>query len=320
MEQLNGIKWTKLLKILLIKIFSSELVAAIVNIVIPAIISILGVKYNNSIYWWISILCLMFVIISFNVTTVIIKNKINKRDSLLNIISRCFYDQMLINEKAANNIYRLNKRIAKYTKENKQLVNKSVFDQIADFQTISFTICESIHKMLTSEYGKEIKCEVTLMKKNIKTSKINMIAFSNNDNKAPSTYNVTYNTKNSDDSNILFVKLFGDLNAEIKCIPDREQVRKSFIKLNGSEKREGEICQYIGIPIKTNRKNIELLLQIDVSKENIFGKTSENMLSFAKNVLYPYAVLLHKSYERDLIFNQYYDLIVSTLPLNSSNP
>lgn len=157
----------------------------------------------------------------------------------------------------------------------------------------------------------DIRCEVTIMKKINNT--IKMVAYANDENKNPSSYTTYFNLNESD---ILFVRIFNDLDGEIICQPNKKAVNEAFKKLPGSVKREEEICQYIGIPIKTNRNEIELLLQIDISKENIFGKNEKQMKLFAKNILYPYAVLLHKTYERDLIFNQYYDMIISVISSN----
>lgn len=198
---------------------------------------------------------------------------------------------------------------------DKKPINKKVFDKIADFQTISFIVCESIHNLLKEEFGEDINCEVTLMKK-YNVSNIKMVAYANNENKMPSSYKTSFKL---DDNNIFFIKIFNDLNAETSCLVDRESVHKNFKQLPGSDIRENKICQYIGIPIRTNRNEIELLLQIDISKEKIFGKNESEVLLFAKNILEPYAILLYKSYERDLIFNQYYDMMVSVLSTLSPN-
>lgn len=54
-------------------------------------------------------------------------------------------------------------------------------------------------------------------------------------------------------------------------------------------------------------------MQIDVSKEKVFGKNKEAVEQIAKDVFRPYITLLHKAYERDIIFNDYYDMIVDLL-------
>ncbi len=307
----NDISGKKLIVMLFNKFFTSDLTIAIINIFLPVIISIHCTKYENTKSWWILVFIICAIIIFFNITSFIIKNTENKQNQNINLSYRCYIEQCSINNKFANNIYRLNKTINDFITAKKPISRKA-FDKIADFQTFSFLICESIHHMLRNEFGDDINCEVTIMKK--QNNKIKMVAYANDDNKSPSTY---MNYFNLDERDILFVRLFNDLNGEIVCEPNKKAVTVAFKKLKGSEKREEEICQYIGIPIKTNRNEIELLLQIDVSKEKVFGKNEKQMTLFAKNILYPYAVLLHKTYERDLIFNQYYDMIISMLSIEN---
>lgn len=304
----------QLCKILIFRFFTSDIINALINILLPVIISVHCTNFEDKSSWWIPTIILCVLIVIFNIASIIIKNIENKENRNLNIIYKCYNEHRSINEKFTVNIYRLNKSINGCILDNKPITKKA-FDKLADFQTYSFSICESIHKTLTDEYGSDIKCQVTVMKKD--QTYIKMIAYSNNDHQQPSSYSKLFTLNDSD---IYFISLFKDLNSEIACLPNQERVTHQFKKLQGSEKREELICQYIGIPIKTLRNDIELLLQIDVSKENILGKDEKQMKLFAKNVLYPYAVLLHKAYERDLIFTQYYDMIVSMLSNSQPQP
>ena len=242
----------------------------------------------------------------FNIISVISKNIQNRQNRELNVVYRCYNDQGIVNEKIATHIFRLTKTINEFMSDGKPINSKRSFNKIADFQTLSFIICDSIHNMLVSEYGNQIECQVTLMQNC--SGNIKMISYSNDKNKMPNSYSKKFSITN--DIDYYFVQLFRDLNCEISCLPNKKSINESFKKIPGSEIREGKICQYIGIPIKTNRNEVELLLQIDVSQKNIFGKNKEKMLLYAKNVLYPYAALLHKSYEQDLLFSQYYDTII----------
>ena len=297
----------ELIRIIVDKFFTSDITNAIINIMLPCIISIRCTYFKDTASWWVYTIILCILIILFNIVSVICKNKKNAQIKMLTIVHKCYNEQSSINNKFANNIFRLNNNINDYLKNRIPITKKSL-DKIADFQTFSFAVCESIQGMLKNEFGIDIQCEVTLMKK--ERDIIKMIAYANNNNQVPSSYKKEFNLSAS---GICFVRIFNDLDGEILCLPTKKSVNENFEKLKGSVKREDEICQYIGIPIKTNRNEIELLLQIDVSKEKIFGKTEEELKSFAKNILYPYAMLLHKSYERDLVFNQYYDMIITML-------
>lgn len=306
----SDISGKRLWKIIFCKFFASDIVIAFVNIILPIVISIRCTNFSDDGTWWTPTIIICLVIALFNIVSVIAKKYQEKSRKNLNMIYRCYNEQTNINSKAANNIFRLNKRINEYISEKKP-VSKKVFDKIADFQTTSFIISESLYKMLISEYGDDIDCEITIMNKS--NNKIKMIAYSNKDNKVPSSYSKEFKT---DDDAFYFVKIFENSEGNIVCLPDKKSVNDHFKKIEGSISRENNICQYIGIPIKTNRNCVELLLQIDVSKEKTFGKNESEILIFAKNILYPYAVLLHKSYERDLIFSQYYDMIISVLNEN----
>lgn len=311
----NNISGRKLIKVLLIKVFTSDILNSIVNILLPVIISIHCVSYDNSLFWWIITLLIGMLILIFNVLSIIVRKNQTRNSKELSLIYKCYNEQSVINNKTATKIFKLNKRIEEAIKEKKPLSSK-FFDNIADFQTIAFTICESIHNLLKSEFGEEINCEVTLMKK-IDTSTIKMVAYANNENKMPSSYTTYFKIP---ENGAYFIQIFNDRNAAISCLPDKESVHKNFKQLPGSEKREDNICQYVGIPVKTNKNEVELLLQVDVAKEKIFGKKESEMLLFAKNILEPYAILLHKTYERDLIFNQFFDkLVYDSLHVSNNN-
>lgn len=298
----------KLLKIFLLNLFSSDIIITLVNIIIPCILSIHCSKYIKGDKIWLSITILLLgIIFIYNIISVIIKKITDKQKQQLSIIFKCYNEQQLINSKFATNIYRLNKLINGYITDNVH-INKKSLDNYADFQTFSFCVCESIYKILVEEFGTDILCEVTLMQRN--NDIVKMIAYANENNKIPSSYKQEFNLKSSD---AYFVEIFNDLNGEIHCLPNKEAVEKEFKKFKASYEREKNICQYIGIPVKTDRNKIEFLLQIDVSKADLLGKNEHQVKSFAKNVFYPYAMLLYKSYERDLIFNQYYDMIVAML-------
>ena len=305
----NFVSGRKILKIFFIKLFTSDILNSVINIMLPIYISIRCTSFVNNNRWWYGTIAICIFIVLFNTLSIIIRKKQDGMVKNLNIIYKCYNDHCSINSEVASNIFRLNKIINNYLLDGNP-VSKKVFDKIADFQTISFIICKRIQSLLRKEFGDEIQCEVTLMKKS-ENCIVNMIAYANNDNIIPSSYKKVFNL--NQDKDINFIKIFNDLEGEIVCLPNRQSVEKEFKKLNGSKKREDAICQYIGIPIKTNRTEIELLLQVDVSKEKVFGKNREELMSFAKNTLYPYTVLLHKAYERDLIFNSFYDMIISVL-------
>lgn len=161
---INDISGKKLLVILAYKIFTNDIIVALVNIFLPCVISVHCTRYEDIFNWWLYTIIFGIIIIVFNVVSVILKKIQNKENQYINLAYKCYTEQCAINNKFANNIFRLNKTINEYISNNKPISKKSL-DKIADFQTFSFSICESIHHMLEKEFGDDIKCEVTIMKK-----------------------------------------------------------------------------------------------------------------------------------------------------------
>ena len=62
-------------------------------------------------------------------------------------------------------------------------------------------------------------------------------------------------------------------------------------------------------PNKTNRNKIEVVLQIDVSENNIMGSDYNEVKQFADVIVKPFVNLLYCSYERDLILDKFYDIL-----------
>lgn len=306
---MNKIPGKQLLKLVIMRFFTSPFCRTFVNTIVPIIVSIYFLEYNENIKWtwYIPVVVIILGITIFNIFAEYLLAKEKKELEYMDLLKQCYRNQSAINRRSASKIYRLNKVITKHLKNNKP-IEKLVFDKVADFNTISFDICNSIYQMIENKFGEQTECEVTVYQSTNKG--ISMIAFANRRNEPPTSYNTTYKKS---DNKYLFLKLFDNLNAQIFVCPNKESVQNNFTWIEGSDIREKKICQYIGIPLKTDRNKIELLLQIDVSKPNIFGKTKKEVIKIAENLFYPYVVLLNKAYERDLIFDGYYDIIVEKL-------
>lgn len=305
---MGKISGRELAKQLGMRFFTSSLIRTIINTIIPIVISIYSCYYNDNVtfIWYLPIIVMIFMILAYNITAGKLLVKEKKELTYMDLLEECYRNQANINRRSATKMFRLHKIINTHLSNNKP-IDKVVFDKVADFNTISFDICNSIYKMIESKYGVDTKCEVTVFQ-SLKDG-IVMIAYANKNEEPPTSYMRTYKKSKK----YLFGKLFQDLNANIHICHNKETVKKDFHFIEDSKTREEQICQYIGIPLFTARKKIELLLQIDVSKPNVFGKTYEDVLKVAENIFYPYIALLNKAYERDLIFNEYYDLIVKSL-------
>lgn len=142
-------------------------------------------------------------------------------------------------------------------------------------------MCNELHSFIINFCDCD-ECEVTIFQRftdDKNNDFVTMIAYKNSQNRQLATYGKNFNLTKK--KNVpLFINLFKDANAEIKILHNKKQLKKDFIIFDSSRTREERICQYIGIPIRTNRNKVEILLQIDVSKAKVFGnryKTIKNL-------------------------------------------
>lgn len=183
---------------------------------------------------------------------------------------------------------------------------------IADFQNLSFFICNELYNFITQNCNCG-KCEITIFQRfsnNDNKEYVKMIAYKNSKNSKPSSYNEEFALVYKKNKQVpVFVSVFNDINADVKILHNKKSVKQEFKIFPGSKSRENNICQYIGIPIKTNRDKVEVVLQIDVSEKNVFGRTYNSVKQFADYIIIPFCNLLYCSYERDLILNNFYNIL-----------
>lgn len=311
MNKYNRIRTFALLKTLFIKIFSSRYTLVLFDMTLTTLISIhtsnINLKSNE---WIVKLVFYIAISIIVNFTCIFAGHIEQKDKTIIEYFIKAYDIQNSINCSTAVKLYRINKKISKSIRERK--IGKNEINSIVDFQTLSFTICNELHTFITSEFNCG-ECEITIFQRFIgKANKefVKMIAYKNNRNLAPSTYGEEfklYDKTNS--SQPVFVKIFNDLNADIKILHNHKSVEAEFVYFDNSKNREQKISQYIGIPIKTNRNKIEIILQIDVSKEKSLGKNYNELKQFSEYIILPFCNLLYCSYERDLIFNKFYDIL-----------
>lgn len=310
-----------LAKYLFIRIFSNKYFLTVFNIFITAIITLLASKgyllQGETAYIFIPCVLVQIVINILNVIADKIKNNSEQTYIYLN---EAYDIQSRINSQTASNLYRVNKKIINIVKNMK--CEKGAINSIADFQSLSFLICSELYTFIMDRFDCG-ECEITIFQRfSNKNSEeyVKMIAYKNSQNFTPSSYGKEFKLINTDNHPPVFINLFKDLNAEIKILHTKETISKEFVYLDGSENREKKLCQYIGIPIKTNRNKVEIILQIDVSKEKALGRKYNDLKQFSDQILKPFCNLLHCSYERDLILNKFYDILEENIIIKGKTP
>lgn len=299
-----------LIKYLFIRIFSNKYLITIFNLGATSLVTLLASKgyLLNDDTKYLFVICVLVQIV-INILSIIADKTKNNSEQTYIYLNDVYNIQSHINSKTASNLYRVNKKIINIVKDMK--CEKGAINSIADFQNLSFLICNELYNFIEKHFDCGA-CEITIFQRFLNKNSeeyVKMIAYKNTQDTAPSSYINEFKLNTSDNHKPVFISLFNDLNAETIILHNQESVVKEFVYLDGSENREKKICQYIGIPIKTNRNKIEIILQIDVSKEKSLGRTYNDLKQFSDQILRPFCNLLHCSYERDLILNKFYDIL-----------
>lgn len=297
------------IKTLFVNIFGNKCVFVILDIIFTLILSIHTSNIDFSSENWVKELYVYVgLYILINIICILADYIKNKQNRMFEYFSAVCEIQNKLNSSVSTKLYRVNKKVTTAIKNN--MLEKGAINSIADFQSLSFDICNELHQFITNYYNCR-NCEITIFQrfkgKNNKDF-VTMIAYKNSQNSEPHTYGTTFRL--SAKRNIpVFVKIFKDANAEIKILHTKKLVQSEFSIFNNSSSREKEICQYIGIPIRTNRNMVEVLLQIDVSEKHKFGRRYKTVKQFAEDIIMPFRDLIYCSYERDLILNKFYDVL-----------
>lgn len=310
MRSYNRMHTWSLIKTLFVNLFSSRYFIVIADLIITTLISIHVANINNSKTWKIQLIIYIIVSILINCLCILTGRIKQQTEYGVLYFNKVYEIQNRINFNTANNLYRVNKKVSNSIRQKS--IEKGAINSIIDFQTLSFFICNELFSFLIDNFECG-DCEVTIFQRFVDNKGkdfVKMIAYKNSKNSIPSTYGKEFKLSHKTESKVpVFVKIFNNLNANIKILPNKKEVQKEFDYFEDSMNREREICQYIGIPIKTNRNKIEILLQIDVTKEKALGRKYNSLMQFSEYILSPFCNLLYCSYERDLIFNKFYDIL-----------
>ncbi len=307
----ESIETKSLLITLFIRLFNNKFVIMFYNILITTMISIHVAKIDlESQKWKYTLLIYVIIYIILNLLSIIADSIKSKEAKKYNYIKEAYESHSSLNFQTANSLYRVNKKISR-TIHNKKIKKEEV-KSIIDFQNLSFSVCNELHNFI-SNTCKCKECQITIFQRfsnNDNKDYVKMIAYKNSKNSIPSTYNKEYRLFHKNKTHVpVFISIFCDLNAETKILENIKAVKEEFVIFEDSKAREENIHQYIGIPIKTNRNKIEVLLQIDISEKDVLGKTYNDVKQFADMIMLPFVNLLYCSYERDLILNRFYDIL-----------
>lgn len=294
---------------LFMEFFSSSLILSIINIVMPVIITVYSAVYAANLK--ISILAIsVIIIIVFNIISYFVATVESQNKKLDILVSKAYNEQNLINIETSTQIFRMNTHIWKKFEKKESLLRTEICEFI-NFQKYSFLICKSIYSMLKSEYNFD-GFTVTIHQRFSEGDNnefMKMIAYENQNSKIPNSYYEKFYINEQKNRNYNFVKASVENDDDLIILENKNIFHGNFQLIDTSKKREQEICQYIGIPIKMNSNKVQLVINIDVCSEKVLGKSKKELKQIAESVLISYASNLKLAYEYNITFDKYFDLL-----------
>ena len=297
------------IKSLFFNIFGSKYTLIILDTLTTIVISIHTSKVDlNSSEWKNRLFLYVAVSILINIICIWSDHMNKKKKLLLEYFYLAYEIHNKINSATSTKLYRVNKKVTEAIRSNN--LEKGAINSIADFQTLSFDICNELHRFIVSNCNCK-DCEITIFqrfKNEGNRDFVTMIAYKNSQNMQPPTYGEKFYLSKKG-NNPFFIGIFKDINAEPQILHNKRKVKSEFQFFDYSKSREMGICQFIGVPIRTNRNIVEILLQIDVSQSGVFGRRYKTVKKFTDDIIVPFRNLLSCAYERDLVLNKFYDVL-----------
>lgn len=280
------------------RFFANSFVQAITSILGTIIIAILIGIGSYGVLFWICVILYCIVTILSAWANEHIREKI--RDTKT-------FQRALYGMGASMRVWAISlQKTATFLKSTQEKKNKEILKKIdrIDFQAAAFVVCETLCSFLSKNEKDDVY--VTVYQR-INTNSCKMIAYSADHE--VSNYGIEYPIPAPCDDD-LFGKIeyhsyvFHSEKKEITSFHTHELVMGAFVIHGNSEDREGNIQQYICIPISPAKLGVTFLLQVDTNIPNFFGDNKKAVNDFAKNVIYPFAQLLHMAYEQSRMIEQ----------------
>lgn len=241
----------ELIKIVLDRILTNEVAINIINILFTIFLSIYMLFYSKivCVMWWTILILIIMLHLLYTILSCKYCKKKNETNKNQILIDKFYEEVRNINQKIASGIHELHDFID-HIEEYNNPINAHIFDNKVDIFTISSYVCESIQKVITEVYGKDTECQVTVFKRGITEEQIEMIAYSNNENRKPNSFMNVY--KINSKSRKYHIKIFRNNTETPYCLCNKDEIKSNFNYNKQSKEREEKICQYIGLPLKTD--------------------------------------------------------------------
>lgn len=281
------------------RFFANSFVQATTSILGTIIIAVL---IGRGSYGWLFSICVILYCI-FTILSAWANEHIRDKIRDTKVFQRALYGMATSMRTWAINLQKT-AGFLKTTLEKKDIDILKKLDRI-DFQSAACLVCETLRDTLSKNEEKD-DVYVTVFQKT-SPDKCKMIAYSVN--YEVSSYGVEYDIPSQNEED-LFGKIeyhsyvFYSGIKEITTFHTHELVMKAFVIHSNSEEREKNIQQFICIPISPAKLGVTFLLQVDTNVPNFFGDNKKAVDDFAKNIIFPFAQILHMAYEQSRMIEQ----------------
>lgn len=206
-------------------------------------------------------------------------------------------------------------RVARSIKHNGWGKRLEDYREQYSFQIEAIAICREVYNIIQQHFGITNQW-VTIYQRfeNDKCDYCKMIGYCNHGYHEPSSYQKEYKLRLDKNKNVeLHTKMLAKSESSTVILLNSQEVQKQFKYHKESEERERKIQQYIGIADTVCNRDATILLQIDTSTENGFGKTKDEISLFIETYIMPYMVLLKMHYENNRLFEMCYNHAASNI-------
>ena len=294
---------------LFIKLFANYLFQALIPIIYTIVIGVTILFYEDSFKWWASFLVICFIVVAIQIISAIANRNLHKNDQYSSLLGSSLEGQVNINSLTANNLFKLSEQYLRYV-NGRERVKDNFLKDVAGFQKTATMVCDVIHAIIKNDLGCK-NCQVTIFQQFNEGSKnyIQMVAYKNSEGIIPASFLTKHylDDKEKHERKPVVVKIFEDNEDKPTILSDKKSVQSEFSYFEKSKFREEQICQYIGIPTRSNRNIIAFVLQVDVANEKVLGSDRKEIQQITCDVLSPYNKLLHSAYELEHFFETIYN-------------
>lgn len=235
-------------------------------------------------------------IVLYNWSTILIDSYQRYQEQTIKCVKEIVNRETVINDTIGRKLFDITKSIS--SKSN-LIPIKSDFGNLS-YQDVAALVCHNIYdaiKISTDRDSHQVSLMQRFKEKRTGVQYIKMISYGNANQISPSIFDKHFYL--DCDQNYYHVKIFNENQNNIFILNNATEIRKELVY--GKKPHENNIVQYIAIPVVCEAEGIVSLLQIEITEEQLLGRTKEEIREFVKPFM-AYIHILTVNYYQDELF------------------